>query len=96
MRNTCSENVACNGPLSCVARVWPGAFSLSIMIPRDSGRRDYASLVLLARLGLRRGEVAALRLDDIDWKRGEIAIRGKGNQHDPLPLPVDVAEALIG
>jgi integrase/recombinase XerD len=60
------------------------------------GRRDYAILVLLARLGLRRGEVAALRLDDIDWRRGEIAICGKGNQHDPLPLPVDVAEALIG
>lgn len=60
------------------------------------GRRDYAILVLMARLGLRRGEVATLRLDGIDWRRGEIAIRGKGGQHDPLPLPTDVAEALIG
>ena len=60
------------------------------------GRRDYAILMLMARLGLRRGEVAALRLDDIDWRRGQIAIRGKGNQRDPLPLPVEVAEALIG
>jgi len=60
------------------------------------GRRDYAIVVLLARLGLRRGEVAALRLDDIDWRRGEIAIHGKGNRRDPLPLPTDVAEALVG
>jgi len=42
------------------------------------GRRDYAILTFLARLGLRRGEVAALQLSDIDWRRGEIVIRGKG------------------
>jgi site-specific recombinase XerD len=59
------------------------------------GRRDYAILLLLVRLGLRRGEVAALQLSDIDWRRGEIAIRGKGRQLDRLPLPVDVGEALI-
>ena len=59
------------------------------------GRRDYAILILLARLGLRRGEVAALQLSDIDWRHGEIAIRGKGRQLDRLPLPVDVGEALI-
>jgi site-specific recombinase XerD len=60
------------------------------------GRRDYAILMLLVRLGLRRGEVAALQLSDIDWRHGEIAIRGKGRQLDRLPLPVDVGEALIG
>lgn len=58
------------------------------------GRRDYAILVVLARLGLRAGEVAALELDDIDWRRGELVVRGKGNRHEQLPLPVDVGEAL--
>ena len=43
-----------------------------------TGRRDLAILTMLARLGLRAGEVAALRLDDIDWRRGEIMVRGKG------------------
>jgi integrase len=51
--------------------------------------------MLLVRLGLRRGEVAALQLSDIDWRRGEIVIRGKGRRLDRLPLPVDVGEALI-
>lgn len=59
-----------------------------------AGRRDYAILVLLARLGLRAGEVAALRLDDVDWRAGVIAVRGKGRAADTLPLPVDVGEAL--
>ena len=58
------------------------------------GRRDYAVLMLLVRLGLRRGEVAALQLNDIDWRRGEIAIRGKGRRLDRLPLPIDVGHAL--
>ena len=46
------------------------------------------------RLGLRAGEVAALGLDDIDWRRGEITVRGKGNRRDRLPLPADVGEAI--
>ncbi len=58
------------------------------------GRRDYAILLLLARLGLRASEVVALELDDIDWRAGEIAVRGKGQQHDRLPLPQEVGEAL--
>jgi site-specific recombinase XerD len=58
------------------------------------GRRDRAILLLLARLGLRAGEVAALRLSDVDWRRGEITICGKGNRHDRLPLPADVGQAL--
>lgn len=59
-----------------------------------TGRRDYAILVLLARLGLRAGEVVSLQLDDIDWRAGELLVRGKGLLHDRMPLPVDVGEAL--
>jgi site-specific recombinase XerC len=59
-----------------------------------SGRRDFAILVLLARLGLRAGEVAALCLDDIDWRAGEVVVRGKGDRRERLPLPEDVGEAL--
>src|SRR4051812_17548635 len=60
-----------------------------------AGRRDFAVLMLLARLGLRGGEVAALGLDDVDWRAGEIVIRGKGSRIDRLPLPCDVGEALV-
>ena len=60
-----------------------------------AGRRDYAILLLLARLGLRAGEVAGLALDDVDWRRGELLIRGKGGRQDVLPLPADVGEALV-
>jgi site-specific recombinase XerD len=60
-----------------------------------TGRRDYAVLLLLARLGLRAGEVAAMRLEDLDWAVGELLVRGKGNRHERLPLPVDVGEALV-
>jgi len=59
-----------------------------------TGRRDYAILLLLARLGLRAGEVVSLRLDDVDWRTGELLVRGKGLLHDRMPLPVDVGEAL--
>lgn len=58
------------------------------------GRRDYAILVLLSRLGLRNGEVTHLRLDDIDWRAGQMMIRGKGNRHEALPVPDDVGRAL--
>jgi integrase/recombinase XerD len=61
---------------------------------RALGRRDYAILVLLIRLGLRAGEVAALRLDDIDWRAGEIVVRGKGRTEERLPLPPDVGAAI--
>ena len=59
------------------------------------GRRDLAILTVLVRLGLRAGEAAALRLDDIDWRRGELTIHGKGNRHDRLPLPADVGQAIV-
>jgi site-specific recombinase XerD len=58
------------------------------------GRRDYAVIVMLLRLGLRRGELAALTLDDVDWRAGELVVHGKGGREDRLPLPVDVGEAL--
>jgi len=60
----------------------------------STGRRDYAVLLLLARLGLRAGEVVSLELDDIQWRSGEIVIRGKGRMLDHLPLVIDVGEAL--
>lgn len=58
------------------------------------GRRDYAVLLLMLRLGLRACEVAALTLDDIDWAAGEIIVRGKG-VISRLPLPSDVGHALV-
>ena len=58
------------------------------------GRRNYAILLLLARLGVRAGEVVGLSLDDIDWDSGQITIRGKGGKSAPLPLPADVGAAL--
>jgi integrase/recombinase XerD len=61
-----------------------------------AGRRDFAMLTLLARLGLRAGEVAALTLDDIGWRAGEITVRGKGNRSERLPLPADAGEAIAG
>lgn len=58
------------------------------------GRRDRAILLLLARLGLRAGEVAGMKLDDLDWRAGEMVVHGKGNVHDRLPIPEEVGEAL--
>jgi integrase/recombinase XerD len=59
-----------------------------------AGRRDFAMLTLLARLGLRAGEVAGLMLEDIDWRNGEITVAGKGGRRDRLPLPPDAGEAI--
>jgi site-specific recombinase XerD len=59
------------------------------------GSRDFAVLMVLSRLGLRAGEVAALRLDDIDWRVGEVVVRGKGARNERLPLPHDVGEAVV-
>jgi integrase/recombinase XerD len=60
------------------------------------GRRDFAILTVLSRLGLRAGEVAALQLGDVDWRAGEVLVRGKGSRQERLPLPADVGEALAG
>jgi site-specific recombinase XerD len=59
-----------------------------------TGRRDFAILLLLARLGLRACEICALTLQDIDWQAGHLRVRGKGGRESLLPLPVDVGEAI--
>jgi site-specific recombinase XerD len=59
------------------------------------GLRDYAILLLLSRLGMRNGEVAHLELGDVDWRAGQILVRGKGSRFETLPLPVDVGQALV-
>jgi integrase/recombinase XerD len=59
-----------------------------------TGRRNHAILLLLARLGLRAGEIVTLELDDIHWRVGEVLVRGKGRVHDRLPLPADVGKAV--
>lgn len=60
-----------------------------------TGQRDYAILLLLARLGLRAGEVVGMTLDDFDWEHGEFLVRGKGQRHERLPLPKDVGAAIV-
>ncbi|MDN6332110.1 MAG: tyrosine-type recombinase/integrase, partial [Micrococcaceae bacterium] len=60
-----------------------------------AGKRDYAVVLLLLRLGLRCSEVAALTLEDVDWKAGTLLIHGKGGRVDTLPLPIDVGNALV-
>lgn len=59
------------------------------------GRRNFAVLKLLSRLGMRAGEVAGLQLEDIDWRRGLLRVHGKGGRIDELPLPDDVGQALV-
>jgi integrase/recombinase XerD len=63
---------------------------------RDSagGRRDYAIVLAMARLAVRGGEVAGLRLADVGWRSGELTIHGKAGRADILPLPADVGEAM--
>jgi integrase/recombinase XerD len=61
---------------------------------RAIGRRDFAVIVLMLRLGLRATEVATLRLEDLDWRAGQLTVHGKGGRVDELPLPVDVGEAI--
>jgi site-specific recombinase XerD len=66
----------------------------SCNLGHSTEQRDYTVLLLLARLGLRAGEVVHLCLEDIDWHTGLLHVRGKGGRADTLPLPVDVGEAL--
>jgi len=61
----------------------------------DVGVRDFAIMILLARLGLRSVEVVRLERADVDWRAGELVVRGKGRRRDRLPLPVEVGEALV-
>lgn len=89
-----------------VAKVWgarlprhlsPDGIEAVLACVRDNprhGARDYAMLLLMARLGLRAAEVIAVQLDDIDWHSGELTVRGKGKLHDRVPITVEVGEAL--
>ena len=61
---------------------------------RANGRRDFAILLLMVRLGLRAIEISRMTLDDFDWRSGEMVIHGKGGRLDRLPIPADVGEAL--
>lgn len=60
-----------------------------------AGRRDYAILLLLARLGLRSSEVALMELDDIDWRSGQLTVRGKDSRRTEMPLPTEVGKAIV-
>ena len=60
-----------------------------------TGARDHAVLLVLARLGLRAAELAGLQLDDVDWRAGELTVRGKGSRVDRLPLPHEVGKAIV-
>lgn len=71
-----------------------GALLASCDRRTPTGRRDYAIVLVLARLGLRAGEVARLGLDDVDWHGGELRVVGKGNRSESLPLPADVGAAI--
>jgi len=75
---------------------WVRALLTSCDRRTSKGRRDFAVLTLLARLGMRVGEVAALELADVDWRGGQILVRGKDKRLERLPIPVDVGEALAG
>jgi site-specific recombinase XerD len=87
-----------NWSLSTIPRFLPAGDVERVLKSCDRktavGRRNHAILLLLARLGVRAGEVVALNLDDIDWSTGQIAIRGKGGKSAQLPLADDVGAAL--
>ena len=90
-------SAARGGCRGCRARLSPnrsGGCWTSCDRATGTGRRDFAILMLLARLGLRAGEVAGLGLDDVDWRAGELVVLGKGRRAERLPLPVDVGEAM--
>lgn len=82
---------------ACTVTTLPRALSaeqvagLFAVLPAEPARlRNEPMLALMHRLGLRAGEVASLRLEDVDWRVGVLTVRGKGTRRDQLPLPVDV------
>lgn len=92
--------VVANWSMPSIPRAIPAASVRQLLasINRQTarGRRDYAILLLLARLGLRASEVACLELDDLDWEAGQVTVRGKRDARAALPLPADVGEAIAG
>jgi integrase/recombinase XerD len=93
----CVPSVA-NWSLSTVPRALPAGQSQRVLAACDRkttvGRRDYAILLLLARLGLRASEVVKLTLEDLDWQAGLITVRGKGGRYSKMPVPLDVGQAI--
>jgi len=93
----CVPAVAC-WSLSEIPKSLPAGTVQRVIAQQDRttavGRRNFAILMLLARLGLRAGEVVALNLEDLDWEEGLIRIRRKGARWTQLPLPADVGEAI--
>jgi site-specific recombinase XerD len=87
-----------NWSMSSIPRAIPAASVRQLLASIDRrtarGRRDYAILLLLARLGVRASEVVYLELDDLDWETGQITVRGKRGTRAALPLPADVGEAI--
>lgn len=90
--------VVANWSMTSIPRAIPAAavrqLLASISRRTATGRRDYAIILLLARLGLRASEVVFLELDDIDWGVGQVRVRGKGGQRTALPLPAEVGKAI--
>ena len=70
------------------------AAELASMLAVGMSSRDRALVLLLARLGLRSGEATGLRLDDVDWRAAVVRVTGKGDDHQLMPLPAEVGEAL--
>jgi site-specific recombinase XerD len=95
--STCVPTIA-TWSLSRVPRFLAGEQIQKILSSCDKettlGKRDYALLLLLARLGLRAGEVVALTLDDFDWEAGLVTVRGKGKRVAQMPLPAEVGAAI--
>jgi site-specific recombinase XerD len=87
-----------NWSMSSIPRAIPADQVRQLLASIDrrtpAGCRDYAILLLLARLGLRSGEVASLELDNIDWNAGQLSVRGKSGQRSELPLSAEVGEAI--
>lgn len=90
--------VVANWSMPSIPRAIPAEQTRKLLASIDRqtsvGRRDYAILLLLARLGLRSGEVAFLELENIDWNTGHLSVHGKSGQHTGLPLPTDVGKAI--
>jgi integrase/recombinase XerD len=90
--------VVANWSMPSTPRAIPAASVRQLLASIDRqtarGRRDYAIVLLLARLGLRASEVACLELDDLNWESGQITVRGKRGTRATLPLPVDVGAAI--
>lgn len=84
--------------LGALPRGLPPAQVAALLAAHDTstrvGLRDHAVLTVLARLGLRGAEVAALRLSDVDWHTGEFVVRGKGSREERMPLPVEVGQTI--